>query len=172
MLTRLTEGSSRPHHESSLAPVKVLRAVPQLPGWNPKARADCMALCDQTPLASPSSAPQFPSLPRGKPSPAPRLGPSRQCQYCVLLATSSPPAVTAYLGSVLPSAFPLQAESEALPRTPTTLGQELQKHQAGLVLVSLPASLPADCGLATEAGHWDHRHPLGAGETCGILSPL
>lgn len=87
-------------------------------------------------------------------------------------SASSPPAVTAYLGSVLPSAFPLQAESEALPRTPTTLGQELQKHQAGLVLVSLPASLPADCGLATEAGHWDHRHPLGAGETCGILSPL
>lgn len=61
-LTCLTEGSSRPRHESSLALLKVLKAVPQLPGWNPKAPADCMAVCDQTPLASPSSAPQFPSL--------------------------------------------------------------------------------------------------------------
>ena len=61
-LTCLTEGSSRPRHESSLVLVKILKAVPQLPGWNPKALADCMALCDQTPLACLSSAPQFPFL--------------------------------------------------------------------------------------------------------------
>lgn len=96
--------------------------------------------------------------------------PSKHCQYCVLLywppphtcltlhtCLSSLPAGTTYLESVLPFSPPSAGWVQILPRTPTPLGQELQKHEAHLALVSLPA----DCSLATEAGCWDHRHPLG-----------
>lgn len=155
MLTRLTEGTSRPHRESSLPSSRDGTQRLQQTAWHCVIRPHWPPR-PLLPVPFPPPRETFSSTQAGSVKAVPVVF------YFTghLLTPASPPhlppqppAVTAYLGSVLPSAFPLQAESEALPRTPTTLGQELQKHQAGLVLVSLlPLSLQTAASPSKTAG--------------------